>query len=85
MFITILNWIGTILTIWGSWEVSKLHPNTVKVNLLFAIACICLIITFITYKNCAMITMYCVLLCFAIRGIYAQLHANIGYILKSTD
>ena len=69
MILDVLNWIACILTILGTWEVSQKHPNTLKVNILYGIGSILLIIVFSIQINYSMLVMYCILLGFAIRGI----------------
>lgn len=69
MILELLNWIACVLTIWGTYEVSQKHPNTLKVNILYGIGSILLIIIFSIQINYSMLCMYIILLGFAIRGI----------------
>jgi hypothetical protein len=69
MWIEVLNWIGSICTVLGTYEVSKKKADLKRVNTLYCIACVILIAVFSVYQNYAMITMYAVLLVFSINGI----------------
>jgi len=69
MILEVFNWIASLLTIWGTIEVSKKDGNLLRTNLLYAFACGILIGIFVLCANWAMVTMYVVLLIIAIRGI----------------
>jgi uncharacterized membrane protein YcaP (DUF421 family) len=70
--IEVLNWIACLLTILGTWEVSKLKPNTLKINILYGIGSLILLCIFTQSKNIPMIIMYFILLAFALRGLYLR-------------
>lgn len=72
MIIEDLTWIACFLTIWGTWEVSKLKPNTLKINILYGIGSLILLCIFTQSKNIPMIIMYFILLAFALRGLYLR-------------
>lgn len=68
MIVEILNWFACVLTILGTWEVSKLHPNMLKVNFLYCLGSFILLGIFLFQQNYSMTSMYLILLMFAFRG-----------------
>lgn len=70
MILELLNWIGVILTIFGTWEVSRKHSRLLAVNTVYTIAFLLLIMVFVMYQNWAMVVMYSILCGFGIHGIY---------------
>ena len=68
MILELFNYLACILTIWGTWEVSKAKPNTLKVNQLYFLGSGILICIFTLQQNYPMIIMYGILILFAIRG-----------------
>lgn len=72
MILEILNYLACGLTIWGTYEISKPKPNTIKTNLLYLLSCWILIPLMIVFENIPMVVMYILLMGFAIRGIIIQ-------------
>jgi len=64
-----INWIGIILTILGSIEISREYPRHLLINILYAFGCICFILYFLSYRMYPNIVLYIVLLGFALLGI----------------
>jgi hypothetical protein len=77
----ILNWLGVILTIFGSIIIATKHPKPLITNCCYAVACILMIVVFIAAANYAMVTMYIILLIISIRGIWLQYPRRIKYFI----
>ena len=72
MIIEFLNFVACVLTIWGTWEVAKPHANTYKVNQIYLLGSIFMVIVFIATQNIYMVGMYLILAGFSMKGIWGK-------------
>ena len=72
MIMELLNILGCILTVIGTYLISLKRPKVFYTNVLYVIACILMILVFSSYENWAMVVMYNILAGFSIRGIVNQ-------------
>lgn len=72
MIIECLNFVACLLTIWGTWEVAKPNANTLKVNRIYLIGSILMVIVFVAVQNGYMVGMYLILAGFSVKGIWGK-------------
>ena len=84
IFFEVLNWIACTLTIVGTFETARQHPNLLRLNLCYFLSCVLLIYLMIVYQNWAMVSMYIILMGFSLRGIWVQKLRNTRLTINRT-